>query len=647
MAFNKVLKMASQGAPDEGRSPALTDAEAPGDLNRVSTSPRALLKFRFLEEIRKRNVGRVAILYIVVCWLILEPVHVVFHMLEVPSWANRLVIILLALGFPAALIFAWVYEITPEGLKPTVEVPHGQSIRRQTGRRLDRAIIAVLALALIYFVLDKFWLSTTSGHGDRKAGAAATTIAPAPTSHAEPAPAFAPPAHSIAVLPFVNMSGDSQQDYFSDGLSEELLNSLSRITALQVAARTSSFSFKGKQVDIADIAHKLNVGAILEGSVRKDRARVRITAQLINAVTGFHLWSQTYDRDLSDILALQTEIAGAVTTALQATLLADSAALIELGGTQNALAFDAYLRGQRFVDTARDKEARSAQVAAYSEAVRLDPRYAKAYVGRSLALVGFASNVANGIRETYNKARTAAEKALVLAPELGEAHAAFADVIDLGFSDYARAAVEYERALALSPGNALVLRMSAEFFSRMGRTEAAVRYAQHAVVLDPLNVSSHRSLGKVLYQARRYREAIEAFNRALTFNPHAGAVPTGRGLAYLSLGEFEAARASCATPPLDWYNTFCLAIVYHKLNRQSDADAALAAVRAEFGDDASFQYAEIYAQWGNIPKALECLEAAYRVHDTGLALLKVDPLLDPLRQEPRFKEIERKLKFPT
>jgi len=641
--------MASQGAPDEERSPALTDAAAPGDSKRVSTSPRGLLKFRFLEEIRKRNVGRVAILYVVVCWLILEPVHVVFHMLEVPPWANRLVIILLALGFPAALIFAWVYEITPEGLKPTVEVPHGQSIRRQTGRRLDRAIIAVLALAVIYFVLDKFWLSTLSGHGQRGAGAAATTIAAAPTAHAEPAAAFAPPAHSIAVLPFVNMSGDSQQDYFSDGLSEELLNSLSRITQLQVAARTSSFSFKGKQVDIADIAHKLNVGAILEGSVRKDGAHVRITAQLINAVTGFHLWSQTYDRNLRDILALQTEIASAVTTALQATLLVNSAALIELGGTQNPLAFDAYLRGQRFVDTARDKEARSAQVAAYSEAIRLDPRYAKAYVGQSLALIGFASNVATGpaIRETYKEARAAAEKALALAPELGEAHAAFAEVIDLGFTDYARAAVEYERALALSPGNALVLRMSASFLSRMGRIEAALAYAQRVVVLDPLNVSSHRALGGVLYDARRYREAIEAFNRALTLNPHAGGVPSIRGEAYLSLGQFEAARASCATPPLDGISNACLAIAYHKLNRQSDADAALAAVRAAYGDDASYQYAEIYAQWGNIPTALEWLETAYRVHDTGLVQLKVDPMLDPLRQEPRFKAIERKFKFPT
>jgi len=643
--------MASQGgAPDKERSPALTDAEAPGDLNRASTSPRVdLPKFRFLEEIRKRNVGRVAVLYVVVSWLILEPVHVVFHMLEVPAWANRLVIILLALGFPAALIFAWVYEITPEGLKPTVEVPHGQSIRKQTGRRLDRAIIAVLALAVIYFVVDKFWLASITRHGGRAAGAAATPIAAAPTAHAEPAAVFAPPAHSIAVLPFVNMSGDAQQDYFSDGLSEELLNSLSRITQLQVAARTSSFSFKGRQIDIADIAHKLNVGAILEGSVRRDGAHVRITAQLVNAVTGFHLWSQTYDRDLRHILALQTEIASAVTTALQATLLGDSSALIELGGTQNPLAFDAYLKGQKFSGIAFDKETRLSQIAAYSEAIRLDPRYAKAYAGKALALSTFAGSNATGpaVRESFEEARAAAEKALALAPELGEAHAAFAAVLDQGFGDYGRAAAEYDRALALSPGNALVLRESALFFSLAGRTEAAVANALRAVVLDPLNVVAHRNLGRVLHIVRRYRDAIDSYNRALSINPHADHVAAFRGWAHLSLGEFETARDSCATPPLDWDSNTCLAVVYHKLNRQSDASAALAAVRAAMGDDGAFQYAEIYAQWGNIPKALEWLETAYRMHDPGLIELKMDPLLDPLRQEPRFKEIERKLKFPT
>jgi tetratricopeptide (TPR) repeat protein len=298
---------------------------------------------------------------------------------------------------------------------------------------------------------------------------------------------------------------------------------------------------------------------------------------------------------------------------------------------------------------ATDKEAILKQIAAYSEAIRLDPRYAKAYVGKALALSNLAGSVAVGpaVREGYEQARAAAEKALALAPELGEAHVTFARVLEDGFLDYTRSAVEHERALALSAGNALVLRLSASFFSAVGRTESAVANAQRAVVLDPLNVGVHRTLGNVLFDVHRYREAIEAYNRALSLDPHAGEVPADRGLAYLSLGEFEPARESCATPPLTWLNNTCLAIVYHKLNRQSDADAALATLMAAQGDASTFQYAEIYAQWGNIPKALEWLEAAYRTHDPGLLYLKVDPMLDPLRQEPRYKEIERKLKFPT
>ena len=220
------------------------------------------IQFRFLEQLKHRNVIRVGILYLVVCWLILDPVHVLFHMLDIPIWANRLVVMLMAVGFPAVLIFAWVYEITPEGLKPTVEVPHGQSIRKLTGRRLDRAIIGVLAVALAYFVIDKFWISKriaaaqplTLATQERAAGAKA---APATAT------AFTPPPHSIAVLPFVNLSGDKEQEYFSDGLTEELLNSLAEIDGLQVAARTSSFSFK-EHPDIATVAHKLNVAAVLE-----------------------------------------------------------------------------------------------------------------------------------------------------------------------------------------------------------------------------------------------------------------------------------------------------------------------------------------------------------------------------------------------
>jgi TolB-like protein len=281
------------------------------------------------------------------------------------------------------VIFAWVYEITPEGIRPTVEVPHHKSIRKITGRRLDRAIIAVLAVALTYFIVDKFWISRHVAP-PQAVTSASPEIAPRATAAPATAATFAPPPHSIAVLPFVNLSGDASQDYFSDGLTEELLNSLAEIDGLQVAGRTSSFSFK-EHPDIATVAHRLNVRAVLEGSVRRSANTVRVTAQLVNAVTGFHVWSKTYDRDLGDVLKLQTEIATAVASALEVTLLGDVSAKIELGGTRNPAAFDAYLRGSKAYSTlhrANDPQSAAAvqesAAAAYSEAIRLDPNYAPA-----------------------------------------------------------------------------------------------------------------------------------------------------------------------------------------------------------------------------------------------------------------------------
>src|ERR1700756_1417728 len=374
----------------EDRPPLSTEvSRLEGEVGPHAHHP--LLHLRVFEQLKQRNVFRVAVLYLVVCWLILDPLHVVFHMLEVPAWANRLVVMLMAVGFPAVVIFAWVYEITPEGLKPTVEVPHGQSIRKLTGRRLDRAIIAVLAVALAYFVVDKFWISKHLAAPQPPSSAAQETAggakaAPTPTT------AFTPPPHSIAVLPFVNISGDKEQEYFSDGLTEELLNSLSRINELQVAARTSSFSFQGEHPDIATVAHKLNVASVLEGSVRRSANTVRITAQLVNGVTGFHLWSETYDRSLGDVLKLQTEIATAVASALRVTLLGDEAAKIQIGGTRNPAAFDAYLRATKAywsVETVQDQEA---VIADYTETIRLDPDYALAYAGRSFVLAGYGRN---------------------------------------------------------------------------------------------------------------------------------------------------------------------------------------------------------------------------------------------------------------
>jgi len=489
------------------------------------------------------------------------------------------------------------------------------------------AIVAVILATLAYFVADKFWIS----------------------KHVAASTAFNPPPHSIAVLPFANMSGDKDQEYFSDGLTEELLNSLSEINELQVAARTSAFSFKGKDTDIGTIARKLNVGAVLEGSVRRSANTIRITAQLINAVTGFHLWSKTYDRDLGDVLKLQTEIATAVASALKVTLLGDVAAKVELGGTGNPAAFDAYLRGAKAVSSRRDTKDLPAAIAAYTEAIRLDPHYALAFAGRSIALSSVAGEAETpaAVREGYDKAQADARQALILAPDLAQAHLASALVSEVGTLDFTQASEAYERALALAPGNAQVLRFSGGFAAYMGHFDAALAATRRAVVLDPLARQSHSVLGQALYLARRYEEAVAAFAEVISLDPDFKAAYGDRGLAYYGLGNLQSARASCETKPDHWESQQCLAVIYDKPGRHADAEAVLSKLKAAVGDTAAYQYATIYAQWGNRAKALEWLDTALRLRDPGLELLKTDPLLDPLRQEPRFQTIERELKFPS
>ena len=612
-----------------------------------------LLYLPVFEQLKQRNVFRVAILYLVVCWLILDPVHVIFHMLDVPVWANRLVVMLMAVGFPAVVIFAWVYEITPEGLKPTVEVPHHKSIRKLTGRRLDRAIIAVLAVALTYFVLDKFWISKHVAAPQPVASAAPVVPAPATTATAT-ATAFAPPPHSIAVLPFINLSGDPAQEYFSDGLTEELLNSLAEIDGLQVAARTSSFSFR-EHPDVVSVAHRLNVATVLEGSVRRSTNTIRVTAQLVNAVTGFHIWSKTYDRDLGDVLKLQTEIATAVASALEVTLLRDVSAKIELGGTRNPAAFDAYLRGAKAYSTLHDaNDQQSAAVvypvaaAAYTEAIRLDPNYALAFVGRSMTLSQYAGDWLTGqaLLANYDKALTDARRAIALAPELGEAHLALARALWWGFFDFTHAGDEYARAQSLAPGNAQVLQDYGAFAATIGRTEAGLAAIRHAARLDPLSTDSLYRLGEAQWISRRYNEAAAAFEEVITLDPDASRAYAWRGLAYYGLGDFQSARSSCEARGQKVWTRFCLELVYDKLGRHADAEATFTKVRAEVGDAAAYQYAEMYTQWGNTPRALEWLQTAVRVHDKGVRWLKRDPLMDPLRKEPGFQAIERELKFP-
>jgi TolB-like protein/Tfp pilus assembly protein PilF len=514
--------------------------------------------------------------------------------------------------------------------------PQLVSTSARSRRLLPVIVTVVAAAALAYIVLDKFWRRTLPP--------------PPPAVPARVAPvAFAPPPHSIAVLPFTNMSGDKEQEYFSEGLTEEVLNSLARINELQVAGRTSSFYFKGKDVDLDTIAHKLNVGAILEGSVRRSSHTVRVTTQLINTVTGFHLWSETYDRDLGDVLKLQTEIATAVASALKITLLGDLATKIEAGGTRNPAAFEAYVRALKIHYEAVLLKDEQVAIDGFTQALRLDPDYALAYAGRSLALstlVSFWPTTAVTTRASIDRSLADARKADALAPNMAEGHLALANAYEVSL-EFTRASEEYERALTLGPSNARVLRDYGTFAINMGKSDVGLTMLRRSAVLDPLNYSGHMLLGGGLQTVRRYHEAIDAFSDAIALAPDASDARTALGVTQYLLGDPEAARSSCDKVGEEYnYRPQCMAMAYHKLGREADAQTALVELKARWGDDGPFVYAEVYAQWGDAGRALESLDAAVRLRSPALEGLKTDPLLDPVRNEPRFQAIERALKFP-
>jgi TolB-like protein/Tfp pilus assembly protein PilF len=505
----------------------------------------------------------------------------------------------------------------------------------QASRASRRGLLVAVAVALLgagaYFAVEKPWIS--------KQAISSPTVAPA---------AFNPPPHSIAVLPFVNMSGDKEQEYFSDGLTEELLNSLAGTNQFQVAARTSAFSFKGKDTDIGTIARKLNVGTVLEGSVRRSGNTVRIAVQLFNAETGFDLWSHTYDRDLTDMLKVQTEIANAVASALKVRLLSDADKKIELGGTRNPAALDAYLRGRTMYTTRiSDAEAYQREIAAYTEAIGLDPNFALAFADRSRAQIGYYLLSSGPADDLDEKAKSDALRAIALAPELAEGHLALANYFESRLLDFTQANAAYERALALAPGNARVLRDYSTFAVLMGRPEAGIAAAQHAVALDPLSPDTKLSLGDAFYYGGHYKEAVETYRDAIALDPDSPQAYVSLGLGYYAQGDFQRARASCETKRDSLLTQPCLAMTYDKLGRHADAESVLAKYQTRTTNDWEVEYAFVYAQWGNTGQALRWLEAAVRSHNPILEFLKVDPLLAPLRHEPRFQAIERGLKFPN
>lgn len=429
----------------------------------------------FLQELKRRNVFRVGAAYVVVAWLILQVIETISRPLGLPDWTEAFFIVVLAAGLPLVLVFAWAFELTPDGLKKTGDVDRELSVTADTGKKLNYAIIVVLALALGYFVWE--WQGLVRQLEPSTANQGSEVVRTAGVA-------------SVAVLPFVNMSADPEQEYFSDGISEELLNLLAKIPQLRVPARTSSFQFKGQNLDISKVAQELNVQHVLEGSVRKADTTIRVTAQLIEAETGFHLWSETYDRELTHIFRIQDEISAAIVAALSDTLgiNADSAPTVRAAA--NPEAYNAYLMGQHLLER-RTKSDIEASIPNFEAAIELDPDYAPAHAGLGLAwrllLAESQSYGTLTLEETLSNALPHLQRALELDPDLPEALGAMG--LTLEAQDKREEAVEYyERALAINPSLTAVRNWYASELSGLRRYNEAFQELEKAYELDPVSV---------------------------------------------------------------------------------------------------------------------------------------------------------------
>ena len=457
-------------------------------------------------ELKRRNVIRVGIAYIVVAWLVAQVLQLVMESFAAPDWVMKTVLILLAAGIPFALLFAWVFELTPEGLKRETEIDRTQSITPQTGRKLDRVIIAVLVLALGYFAWDKFV------HSREHAGEAGPNVAASTEEGASGAAAKEAAAQqSIAVLPFVNMSPDQDQEYFSDGISEEILNALAKIPDLHVTSRSSAFAFKGQAIDIPTVARQLGVANVLEGSVRKSGNKVRITAQLIEAAGDRHLWSETYDRELDDIFAIQDEISLAIVAALKGHLALEdhSAALVENRQTSDTEAYEAYLRGHHLI-LQRSRPSLDAAVIEFQKAVQIDPEFALAHAELAIAHMLLIKDQYGDytFEEATALAVPHADRAMELDPGLAESQAAAGFVLwNIGATPETLA--YFEEALRINPNHSQVLAWMAVASGENGDYDKALEFEEQLLHIDPLYTPNLANLANS-YSARGRSESVNS-----------------------------------------------------------------------------------------------------------------------------------------
>jgi len=607
---------------------------------------------QLLTELKRRNVIRMAGLYLVGAWLLTQVAGTVLPMFGAPEWMPRSVVILLALGFFPALIFSWIFELTPAGIKRDAEVKPEESIAPQTARRMDRMIIVVLLVALGYFAVDKFVLMPGRSVGQGEKGLEAFS---GKATHQRPdahlpengSDAISISAKSVAVLPFVNMSGDPKNEFFSDGITEEILNALAQIADLKVAARTSAFAFKGKDPDLRKVGEILAVATVLEGSVQRAGDDVRITAQLIDAHNGYHLWSERFDRKLTNVFAIEDEISRAIATRLQSQL--GVKVVSDAGRTTNPQAYEHYLRGLGLL-AARGPGLREA-LTAFAEAVKLDPGYAQAWgalAETQIVAPGYVPGIT--MDDALQLAQAAAERALAIAPGTASAHVALGEIREYR-RQWPQAEQSFQSALALAPGDGEAVNQYAQFLSITGQNDAALVQIDRARQLDPLSPIIGVIRAVVLMALHRDDEATAQIESSIAAHPDFGNASWVAMIHDAGLGRFAGAEAhlrvvaKVAGADPDDFARLALG-----MSDPAQRPAALQQIRAYIAskrpDDEPLSDAIVLALLHDRDGALEQIEIFVDHPGSAEGGLLWSRSLDSLREEPRFRAALKKMALP-